>query len=127
MGPLSNFKSLQLFTLLILFISYSAFSQTTVDSKNGWVMPTSGTIRVLFVFAEVEYDLNPTYDPSPNGTTQWPKGQLPTWKNLFADPTITPNPQGYFTKYFKKASFGNLNVLGDVLIIPLNPNKPVVG
>lgn len=36
------------------------------ESKNGFFLSPIGTIRVLVVFAEIEYDLNPNKDPNPN-------------------------------------------------------------
>src|SRR5262245_12874286 len=49
------------------------------NSENGWYLSPHGTIRILVLFAEVEYDRNPQKDPQPNGSDHWPKGQLPKW------------------------------------------------
>ena len=55
------------------------------ESKNGWYLSPHGTIRILLLFVEVEYDVNREKDPRPDGADHWPKGQLPVWKdNVFA-------------------------------------------
>ncbi|MBK7854192.1 MAG: hypothetical protein IPJ79_04185 [Bacteroidetes bacterium] len=90
------------------------------ESKNGWVLPVNGTINVLVIFAEINYDV--TADPYGAPSANWQQGQLPVFKNQLYDPVISTNPTGIITKYFKEASFGNYNVIGDYIIDPLNPN-----
>jgi hypothetical protein len=46
-------------------------------SENGWHLSPHGTIRILVVFAEIEYDQSREKDPQPDGAEHWPKGQLP--------------------------------------------------
>lgn len=84
-----------------------------INSENGWVLPATGTIRILLVFAEID-------DPSDPGTSEWPDGQLPKWVNGFLDLIVSFNPQGELTKYFYQASSGNLNIVGDYLLAPVN-------
>lgn len=101
------------------------FPQAAAESKNGWKLPAQGTIRILVIFAEVNWDV--TNDPYPvGGTPEWPAGQLPVWKDFMFDPNITATPQGIMTQYFKEASFGTYNVIGDYLINPTFPNQPVI-
>lgn len=89
------------------------------ESKNGWALTTNGTIRVLVVFAEINYDTGT--DPNPNSTEGWDVGSLPDWANELFDP-IDPsgNPLGIITKYYHEASFGSYKVLGDYLLAPNN-------
>lgn len=84
-----------------------------LESRNGWVLPPYGTIRILVLFAEIEYDVNPASDPQPNGADHWPKGQLPRWRNELFDPQPLPVPSGMVSKYYHDISFGRYTVLGD--------------
>lgn len=140
MSTLKNFKLTSLLLLLTLVVSIQpALSQSVsnclfsaaptssgvIDSQNGWLLPTNGTLRVLFIYVEIDYDQIPSLDPMPNGATNWQKNQLPTWKNDFVDASVS-NPQGYLTKYFLESSFGSFSVIGDYLVDPSNPSKPVI-
>lgn len=86
-------------------------------SENGWILPSSGTLRVLFVFAEIDYDTGT--DPNPNSTDGWTVHQLPNWAGDLFDPT-TPSGQatGEVTRYFQEASSEKYFVLGDYLVKP---------
>ncbi|NEN24815.1 T9SS type A sorting domain-containing protein [Cryomorpha ignava] len=89
------------------------------DSENGWYLPASGTIKILIVFAEAQYSpssLDPDYTGSPN----WPVNNIPTWASKLVDKTVLPSPQGVLTRYFKEASSGQLNIIGDYLQAPTN-------
>jgi hypothetical protein len=89
------------------------------ESKNGWILPASGTIRILLVFIEINYDVG--NDPVPGTTTGWPKGHLPTWKDDVVDPfPPSGTPSGKLTRYFSEASYGSYIVLGDYLTLPNN-------
>ncbi|NNF01503.1 MAG: hypothetical protein HKN22_02365, partial [Bacteroidia bacterium] len=89
--------------------------QDEQESKNGKSLPVSGTIRVLLVYAEIDYDVNQSINPdvSPNGSEGWPKGQLPVWKDDMFDPYPSNTPTGSLTKYFYEMSFGGYLVIGD--------------
>lgn len=106
----------------------SVFRQDSYDelfeSKNGYLLSPNGVIRVLVVFAEIEYDIHPDKDPNPDDTDNWPVGEYPLWRNQLFDHEIHSGPlQGLVTKYFYEASFGNYYVLGDYLINSENSNK----
>jgi hypothetical protein len=94
-----------------------------VESKNGYHLPVNGTLRVLVIFIEVNYDIGTDPYP-PGGFNPWPAGQLPVWKDQFFDSFVSTNPVGLLTKYFHEASFGNYNLIGDYLINITNPNAP---
>lgn len=85
------------------------------DSRHGWYISPHGTIRVLVIFAEIEWDVNPSRDPQPEGARHWPKGQLPTWKNDVFDPYPLPLPKAMVSRYYHDISFGQYKVLGDYL------------
>ena len=89
---------------------------TLYESKNGVTLSPSGTIRVLVVFAEMQYDVTPSLDPYPNGTESWQVGKFPRWADSLFDNQVLPNPIGSVTKYFKEASLGALDVIGDYMI-----------
>ncbi len=78
------------------------------ESKNGWVLPCSGTLRVLFILAEINYDVG----TDPNSWVTWQQGTFPSWGNSFIDPNL---PTGLLTQYYSQASSGNYTVLGDFL------------
>lgn len=102
-------------------IPYPDNPNATYSSKNGWYLPVSGMVRVLFVFAEYDY-VNGGDPTGSNGTTGWPAHSLPTWANDLADVNV-PAPgmaNGKMTKYFQMASSGNYNVIGDYLLAPDN-------
>ncbi len=91
----------------------------TYESKNGWHLPVTGTIRLLVVFAQIDYDTGT--DPNPNNQDEWNVGELPTWADDLFDPNVpTGQAQGLVTQYFQEASFGSFNVLGDYLLSPNN-------
>lgn len=84
-------------------------------STNGWYLSPHGTIRVLVLFCELDYDKTPSRDPQPNGAEHWPKGQLPRW----ADDLFDPHPAAAYlskgTRFYYESSMGRYLVLGDYL------------
>ncbi len=117
-------KNLLSISLIVFFAFFTSSLNAQIESKNGNTLSPHGTIRILVIFAEIHY--NSGVDPFPFGTDGWPAHQLPAWKDQLLDPTVTTNPQGMLTKFFKEASFGDFNVIGDYLINPLDPDMPVV-
>lgn len=96
-------------------IDYPLNFQGIYESENGFVLPANGTIRLLMVFAEIDYDTGT--DPNPNSTDDWTVHQLPDWADDLFDPnTPTGQATGEVTRYFQEASFGNYLVLGDYLL-----------
>jgi hypothetical protein len=88
-------------------------SSLVPNSANGWYLSPHGTIRILVIFAEIDYDKHPENDPQPVATERWPKGQLPTWKDELFDPFPTEHPRGEVTRYYRDMSMGQFTVLGD--------------
>ncbi len=107
--------------LLLLLGTASSQGQPVVDSSsvpnsaNGWYLSPRGTIRILVIFAEVDYDKNPSKDPQPQTTDQWSKGQLPVWKDQLFDAFPTDHPKGKVTRYYRDMSAGQFSVLGDYI------------
>lgn len=93
--------------------SSSSTAKATTEAKNGWYLTTSGTIRVLVVYIEVDYDITPGNDRYLTGNTTWAKNQLPTYKDNLFDLNWTGIPQAMMTKYFAECSLNNYKVLGD--------------
>lgn len=99
------------------------------ESRFGWALPASGTIRALVVLIEMEYHPDSTHlDPHLGGSDSWPAHALPTWVNN-PDPAqnlLDPiqagasQPQAMLTGLLHDASSGNLTLLGDYLLAPTN-------
>lgn len=89
------------------------------NSENGWYLSPHGTIRILVIFAEVDYDKDPGKDPQRDGSEDWRKGEMPTWKDELFDPFPLAQPQGEVSRYYHEMSLGRLTVLGDYLDHPV--------
>ncbi len=109
------------FFILALLLLSPLFSQvgTIADSlkipnsENGWYLSPHGTIRILVIYAEIDYDKDPKKDPQPKATANWPKGELPTWKDDLFDPFSSEHPKAQVTRYYHEMSLGQFTVLGD--------------
>ena len=82
-------------------------------SENGWYLSPHGTIRILVLFAEIEYDKDPSKNPADDRAERWPAGQLPKWKDDLFDPFPKPIPTAMVSRYYHDISLGNYIVLGD--------------
>jgi len=86
------------------------------NSEHGWYLSPHGTIRILVIFAEVDYDQNSRLDPQPESLArEWPKGELPVWRDRLFDAFPSEDPQGEITRYYHDMSLGRFTVLGDYL------------
>ena len=104
---------------LAMLAQGTADAPDTVRSSNGWYLSPHGTIRVLVIFSEVEYDKHPELDPQPTAPDHWPKGGLPVWKDDLFDPFPSATPKGMVTRYYHDMSLGGFTVLGDYLTAPV--------
>jgi hypothetical protein len=85
------------------------------NSENGSSLSPHGTIRVLVLYCEIDYDKNPGKDPQPGSADHWTKGQLPAWKDDLFDPQPKPLPTATITRYYHDISLGDFVVLGDYI------------
>ncbi len=109
-----HFLLLVIFSVLGSPCALAQIDSTTIPrSANGWYLSPHGTIRVLVLFAEIDYDQDPSKDPQRDGADHWPKGQLPKWKDDLFDPFPKPIPTAMLTRYYSDISLGNYIVLGD--------------
>lgn len=104
--------------LLLCLFSFAAFSLSAQEkplqnSEDGWYLSPHGTIRVLVLFVEVEYDVSPGKDPQPHPVEKWPKGALPSWRDELFDPHALPVQKAVVSKYYQDISMGQFTVLGD--------------
>lgn len=99
----------------------------TFETRNGWAMTTSGTLRVLIILFEVNYQ-SPGIDPTGlNGYPGWPAHQRPIWMNN-PDPTenliehdVPVGPaSAQLTRYYQEASSNRFTLIGDYLLAPTN-------
>ena len=111
------------FFLLITLMLLAAIVQGQLSVSNGVGIPTTDTLRVLIVFAELDFDAGPcprnltstfdgTWEKDRNGRTK-----LPDYANEFFDVDLAHGkpPKGMLTGYFHEASFGQHVLLGDYL------------
>lgn len=84
-----------------------------MHSENGWYLSPHGSVKVLMLFVEIDYDLNPGDDPNPKGTAEWKPGQLPSYKDDIFDAEELKAPQATMSRYYHDCSLGNLRVTGD--------------
>ncbi len=110
-----SIRSMKRFSLIIFLFAFwvSSFSQDVPKAHNGFWLPVKDTIRIFMVFAEVLNDPYDTYEIPATGL--WQRGELPQNADEYFDPFIDERnpPQGYLTKYFYQASFGEYVVVGD--------------
>lgn len=107
---------MRVFSLLLFFlICFNLSAQDTLHSKFGKSLPANGTLRILIIYAEIDYDVNPSKDPQDNFKYKtWDPRELPAWKDEMADPFFNmDNSIGSLTQFYKESSFGNLTLLGD--------------
>lgn len=122
-----------LFAFLVFAASTARAQVDTVrvpNSTNGWFLSPHGTIRILVLFCEIDYDKSPGRDPQPTAAEHWPKGQLPRWKDELFDPQPAPAYLGQITRYYHDMSLGRYTVLGDYIdtILTLRESEyPTVG
>jgi hypothetical protein len=91
-----------------MFISTKLFCQK--DVSNGVYLSPKGDIRVLMVFAEINWgDSSHVVDGISFG--DWVSGQLPPWSRTLYD-TVIQTPQiNQTSKYFEELSFGEYHVV----------------
>ncbi|MBK8847805.1 MAG: hypothetical protein IPO27_15175 [Bacteroidetes bacterium] len=84
------------------------------NSRNGKTLPCHGTLRILVIYAEMEYDVNPDKDPCKiTGFENWRAHQLPKWKDELLSHDTTDLKKGKLTNFFAESSFNDYKVLGD--------------
>ncbi|MBL7953867.1 MAG: hypothetical protein JNJ91_02430 [Flavobacteriales bacterium] len=107
----------RIFLLLALLFPFALAAQEKPEqrSEHGWYLSPHGTIRILVLFVEIDYDVKPEKDPQPNGADHWPKGQLPKWKDRVFDPYPLPVQQAEVSRYYQDISLGRYTVLGDYI------------
>ena len=119
----------QIIICLILLGSQSAIAQKKIfESRNGYNLPVSGTIRILVILAEINYTSDFPKDPTgENGWNNWQPHHLPSWannsdanQNAFDITDTLAEAQGLISKYFQQASFGKFRVIADYLKSPMN-------
>ena len=96
--------------LLLCLLLPALLTVRCQDSRNGYWLPTRGTIRIFLVYAEA---LN---DPEEPGTVAgWEPGKLPPDPDYFFDHELKhgQQPRGIMTRYYYQASFGQFLLLAD--------------
>ena len=107
----TNFQNeMKTYIILMLLIVSHIISMAQVNSRNGYYHSAHGTIRVFVVFAEA---INDTDERGKLG--DWLPGEMPPDADTYLDYEFTTERaiEGYLTKYFYEASFGNYIFIGD--------------
>ncbi|MDR2651475.1 MAG: hypothetical protein LBC68_04060, partial [Prevotellaceae bacterium] len=100
----------------------------TYNTVNGYLIPTTGTIRALTIFINIIYDQTPSADPSPNGNSIWP---VPTVNcinsNIYrpnymldvfdVNVSSTHTYNGMVTRLYAESSLNNLIILSDYMAV----------
>jgi len=109
--------------LLALFSFFSHAQENSISSRNGQVLPVKGTIRILLVFVEVEYPAG--VEKNATDTNEfWKPGAYPVWASDLFDVFPSSDPKGLVSRYYHECSFGQYNVVADILLNPDNPEIP---
>ena len=118
----------KIFSLFAFFglLGPATFSQVK-NSENGYYLTTENTIRILTVYAQVDYASCPG-DNQYGANSEWPSASPPYWETGGGSYS-TPEPlfdvdlpitSGTATDYYYQASLGENTILGDYinLVIP---------
>lgn len=111
-------RSVLLLVICFLLACDSASAQAdpdNVNSEHGWYLSPHGTIRILVLYVEIDYDVKPEKDPQANGADHWEKRQLPRWKDEVFDPHPMAVHRAEVSRYFQDISLGQYTVLGDYI------------
>jgi hypothetical protein len=126
---------LKTFILYFFLLGILANCDAQYAISNGVSLPSSDTVRVLIVFAQVDYSTGGCPQNLPDNIDgDWPvniKGvrQPPSDADTYFDFKVTKGeePKGYITDYYYQASFGKYVLLGDyypeVITVPCNKVK----
>ncbi len=96
---------------LLFLLSHQLSAQSF--SGNGWFLAPHDTLRVLIVFVEIEYDVNPELEDLPNGNKAWMPGLLPAYADSLFDHGPAAGQVGRMSTYYREMSLGHLTVYGD--------------
>ncbi len=104
-----------LFFALLFATTLTAQDRPEQRSEHGWYLSPHGTIRILVLFVEIDFDVKPERDPQPQAANHWRKGQLPEWKDRVFDPHPLPLQVAEVSRYYQDISLGQYIVLGDYI------------
>lgn len=109
--------------LSFLFTVFLHAQENSISSRNGQVLPVKGTMRILLIFVEIEYPGG--VDKFASETNDyWKPGSYPVWANELFDVYPSSDPKGTVTRYYHESSFGQYNIVADILLNPDDPSKP---
>jgi hypothetical protein len=100
-----------IYNILLLLCIASSFVSAQQNARNGYILPcnpASKELKVLVIFAEVVDEPN---DPGALG--DWQIGSLPPYAGSVIDLPGSTTRNGYVSKYYDQASFGNFVLVGD--------------
>jgi hypothetical protein len=122
------------FFLFIFFSAFASFAQEHLKISNGVCVPTKGDIRVLVVFAELDYSQEPcpcnNLPDNLGPDSNWPVVDGVTQVPNDADSYFSTDARsfkaapGFITGLYHESSFGTYRLFGDyypkVISIPCN-------
>jgi hypothetical protein len=113
---------------LVLLIRFNSANSQVKNSENGYIVTQKGTMRLLIVYAEIDYTGSGITDPFAINSS-WQAGQLPANAGIEFDADLPMGgpTMGTITDYYYQASCGNYILLGDyynnVVTLPYNVNS----
>ena len=111
--------------------SLSLRSFSTYNSERGVYFPTKGTYRMLVVFVNIIYDVNPSLAPNVVNNWGWNVNNqeginiLPPiqyFDDVFDTNNTLPR-KGFFTRFMSECSFDSLVILGDFTSVEIKESR----
>jgi hypothetical protein len=125
------------FFIFIFSFIWAEITTAQLSISNGVSLPANDTVRVLIVFAQIDFSTGGCPQNLPDNIDgSWPvneKGErlVPSDADNFFDYELEKGdtPKAYITKFYSQASLGNYIMLGDYLpyVITIPCNKVTAG
>lgn len=113
---------LRIFIILVVSVLFSLHSFAQLQTENGSDINPHGHIRILLVFVEIQYPDGDKFPP--DAQSEWKTGEYPIWANSLFEYSSGSDPNAMVSRFYRESSFGDFQVSGDILLDPVNPDRP---
>ena len=118
-------------TSITVIFAFSLFSQTIYNSWDGDGINPHSKFRVLNIFINVIYDVNPIHNNNFPLNDAWPcaynegvnNEAIPNYLLGFMDTIYSPQNKGTLTRQFGEASFDALQMIGDYVVVNVKESR----